>query len=138
MRQEAAISKPVFEDLFRPAQRRDRLSFILYALTFCTVGAGLVVLMIVTVGGTQKTTGILGLLAYIAVYLAMCASGLFVAAQRCRDFGWTGWAALMILAPVVGWLFALALFFIPGTRGPNRYGPDPAATFTDMAHLPAE
>ncbi len=111
---------------------------MLYTLAFGSVSASVVVLMIFTVGGAEKTPGILGFLAYMVVYLAMIASGLFVAAQRCRDFGWTGWAALVILAPIVGWVFALALFFIPGTRGPNRYGPDPVGTFPDMAHLPAE
>jgi uncharacterized membrane protein YhaH (DUF805 family) len=50
---------------------------------------------------------------------------LAVYTQRCRDFGWSGWAVLIMLVPVVGILFYLALFFIPGTHGPNRYGPDP-------------
>jgi len=49
-----------------------------------------------------------------------------VAAPRCRDFGWTGWAALITIVPYLGWAFALALYFIPGTLGYNRYGPDVA------------
>jgi len=48
-------------------------------------------------------------------------------AQRCRDINWPGWAALLIFVPFLGETFWLALFFIPGTRGPNRYGPDPLA-----------
>ena len=46
-------------------------------------------------------------------------------AQRCRDFGWTGWAALLCLLPYGGMAFTFALAFIPGTDGPNRYGPAP-------------
>lgn len=48
-------------------------------------------------------------------------------AQRCRDINLPGWAALLLLVPFLGEFFWLALFFIPGTRGPNRYGPDPLA-----------
>jgi uncharacterized membrane protein YhaH (DUF805 family) len=48
-----------------------------------------------------------------------------VSAQRCRDFGWTGWAILISCIPVVGWIFGVAITFVPGNIGPNRYGPDP-------------
>jgi uncharacterized membrane protein YhaH (DUF805 family) len=48
-----------------------------------------------------------------------------LAAQRCRDCGWSGWCVLVALIPIVGFLFALALCVIPGTAGPNRFGPDP-------------
>ena len=40
----------------------------------------------------------------------------------------TAWV-LVTLVPLVGWLWALAYNgFVPGTRGPNRFGPDPLAT----------
>ncbi len=58
------------------------------------------------------------------VILALSISAWAVAAQRCRDFGWTGWATLIILIPVIGFFFSLALLFIPGDVGSNRYGPD--------------
>jgi uncharacterized membrane protein YhaH (DUF805 family) len=35
---------------------------------------------------------------------------------------------LIVLVPVVGWLWALAVNgFLRGTRGPNRFGDDPLA-----------
>lgn len=46
-------------------------------------------------------------------------------AQRCRDVGWSGWAALLVLIPVIGTAVGIMLLFYPGTRGQNRYGPDP-------------
>jgi uncharacterized membrane protein YhaH (DUF805 family) len=54
--------------------------------------------------------------------------GWALGSQRCRDFGWTGWAVLLTLIPYVGWIFAIAIMFIPGTQGPNRYGADPLVT----------
>ena len=52
-------------------------------------------------------------------------AGWAVGAQRCRDFGWTGWAVLITVIPYIGFIFALVMLFIPGTQGENRYGPDP-------------
>lgn len=59
--------------------------------------------------------------------------GLLIAARRCHDIGWNGWASLLIMLPFLGTVFWLALFFIPGTRGPNAYGPDPRADYEPAA-----
>lgn len=54
--------------------------------------------------------------------------------RRIRDTGHSGWwvLALLLLPIVLGAIGGLAslvamaaLFFVPGTRGPNRFGPDP-------------
>jgi uncharacterized membrane protein YhaH (DUF805 family) len=37
-------------------------------------------------------------------------------AQRCRDFDWSGWAALFMFVPYIGLVFWIVLFFIPGTK----------------------
>lgn len=42
--------------------------------------------------------------------------------QRLHDIGWTGFLAPLTIAPVVGFLFTIALFLIPGQPGLNRYG----------------
>ncbi len=46
-------------------------------------------------------------------------------AKRCHDLGLPGTFVLLLLVPLVGigWLIALA--FIPGTPGANSYGPEP-------------
>ena len=62
---------------------------------------------------------------YIALMIAMsliCIASFCVQAQRCRDFGWSCWATFIPLIPIIGWIFAWALFFIPGTKGENKYG----------------
>lgn len=61
----------------------------------------------------------------IVTALMVLLSYFITSAQRCRDFGWTGWSILIFLLPVVGWMFMLAIFFIPGNVGDNRYGANP-------------
>ena len=40
---------------------------------------------------------------------------------------WLG-LVLIWLIPIIGWIWALIeLGFLPGTTGPNKYGPDPLA-----------
>ena len=119
------MSKPVFEDLFRFAGRRNRLSFFLAALSQ-VVGFAILFGVLLAAAATGSDVVLVGaLLACGVPFLALCVSAWAVAGQRCRDFGWTGWAALITLLPYVGWIFAIALCFIPGTEGYNRYGPDP-------------
>lgn len=50
---------------------------------------------------------------------------LTVLARRCHDAGWTGWLCLIALLPYVGFAFVLLMLFVPGSKGPNAYGPDP-------------
>jgi uncharacterized membrane protein YhaH (DUF805 family) len=141
------MSKPVFQDLFTLSGRRNRKSYFFYLvamLLFLSIVWG-VVAGVVDAGGRahfadlQDGYGHAGsgevwavIVAGIITLLAAI-SGWIVAAQRCRDFGWTGWAVLITLLPAVGWLFGLALIFIPGTLGPNRYGPDPLGGFPGAA-----
>lgn len=115
------MSKPVTEDLFSFSGRRNRKSYILASLlvfaiiilVWCVIGA-------MAYASNSYTGFIVGGLVSIPAAVAGWALG----SQRCRDFGWTGWAMLITLIPYVGWLFAIAIMFIPGNQGPNRYGPD--------------
>lgn len=109
------MSKPVLEDLFALEGRRNRQSYILYNLLLVPVG--------LLCYAAAWHAPVLGLMVVIPLFI----SSWLVGAQRCRDFGWTGWAMLIALIPVVGGFFVLALLFIPGTAGENRYGTDPLA-----------
>ena len=51
-----------------------------------------------------------------------------VSAKRQHDFNFSGWWALIHFVPGVGSLLLLAVDgSVPGTHGPNRFGPDPLA-----------
>jgi uncharacterized membrane protein YhaH (DUF805 family) len=116
-------SKPVFSDLFTLSGRRNRKSYFLYSLLVWIV---LTVVWSITfaIAGDDSTGPwvIAGVISF-----ALGLSSWIVGAQRCRDFGWTGWAILLTLVPVVGWLFPFVMLFLPGDSGPNRYGSDPLA-----------
>lgn len=116
------MSKPVFSDLFTLSGRRNRQSYFLYLLAY-TVILGLIWGVAGISAAADKSVGLL--IVAVVLTLAASVSAWIVAAQRCRDFGWTGWATLITLIPFVGWIFAIAIIFVPGTLGANRYGADP-------------
>ena len=60
--------------------------------------------------------------------LAILLPGIGVAVRRLHDVDRSGWWYLLVLIPVLGSLILIFAFFIHrGTRGENRFGPDPAA-----------
>jgi uncharacterized membrane protein YhaH (DUF805 family) len=62
------------------------------------------------------------------VQIALIWPTIAVGAKRCHDRDRSGWFQLVGLIPVVGPIWLLVeLGFLRGTRGPNRFGPDPLA-----------
>ena len=53
-----------------------------------------------------------------------------VAIRRLHDRDMSGWWLLLMLVPVIGSLALLVLYVLPGTPGPNRFGPDPLGNNT--------
>lgn len=46
--------------------------------------------------------------------------------KRAHDRNKSGWWTLLYILPYIGWLWAfIELGFFEGTKGPNRFGPDP-------------
>lgn len=45
--------------------------------------------------------------------------------RRLHDLNQSGWWVLIILLPYVRGVLLIAALFIKGTKGPNKYGPDP-------------
>lgn len=66
-------------------------------------------------GLVQLILGILLLLAGLALHI-----------KRCHDRDKSGWWCLLLLIPLVGFIWAVVdLGILEGTKGPNDYGPDP-------------
>ena len=59
--------------------------------------------------------------------LATVIPGLAVAVRRLHDTDRSGWWLLIGLVPLLGELALFIFMLMSGTRGPNRYGPDPVA-----------
>ena len=71
------------------------------------------------------TEGGYGLISGIAS-LIMIYPSIMVSAKRWHDRGKSGWWSLLVLVPVIGWIWMLVeLGFLKGTDGPNQYGKDP-------------
>ena len=122
------MSKPVFEDLFTFPGRRNRLSYILFQISIwilLLVGGVIGIIIGATAFNHNAASGgavVALILALLFLFIAI--SDLAVTAQRFRDIGCTGWAALLILIPYVGFIVWIVLMLIPGTRGENKYGSD--------------
>jgi len=67
----------------------------------------------------------LGILSFV-YSLAVFLPSLAVTIRRLHDTDRIGWWSLVALIPLVGWIILLVLMALPGTPGPNRYGPPPA------------
>jgi uncharacterized membrane protein YhaH (DUF805 family) len=120
------MSKPVLEDLFKFSGRRNRQSYILVSLA--QLGAIFLLSCLAVAGMALIDAGLdpLGWILFVAMIvgsLALIVSGWAVGSQRVRDTGYSGVWILLILLPYIGWVFSLALWFIPSTPGENKYGP---------------
>ena len=64
--------------------------------------------------------GIFGLLG-----LAIIVPAIAVQVRRFHDQNLTGWLVLIGLIPYLGGLVVFVFMCLPGTKGPNKFGPDP-------------
>ena len=63
-------------------------------------------------------------------WLLLRAPWIAVASRRMHDLGYTGWAAAILLIPLVGDIVSILMGLPRGAPGPNAYGPDPLASET--------
>jgi uncharacterized membrane protein YhaH (DUF805 family) len=66
-------------------------------------------------------------------FLATFIPNLAVAIRRLHDIDKSGWWLLIGLVPLIGWIVLIVFYLTDGTRGPNRFGPDPKETPADVA-----
>lgn len=122
-------SYPALEDWFSTSIRRNRKSFMLATLALWAV-----ILVVVLVIGWFKPSPKAFTLVILPFGIAYFVCSYMLTAQRLRDMGLTGWLALLwipvnmadtYLAGAATLAATIVLCAVPGTRGPNRYGPDP-------------
>jgi uncharacterized membrane protein YhaH (DUF805 family) len=63
---------------------------------------------------------------YLIVALAVLLPSLTVLVRRLHDINRTGWWALILLIPVIGWIVILIFALMESTPGPNNYGLPPS------------
>ncbi|SFS02799.1 DUF805 domain-containing protein [Sphingomonas jatrophae] len=77
---------------------------------------------------SDTANGILAAPAFLLLLLfglAVIVPGIAVQVRRFHDQDKSGWFVLLNLIPYVGGLVVLVFMCLEGTRGPNRFGPDP-------------
>jgi uncharacterized membrane protein YhaH (DUF805 family) len=118
--------EPFYRDLFRFSGRRRRGSYfnLLLLALFLSLPFTFIAFALNTIQHGWLADMLIWLYAVPAAIVMNIAG-----AQRCRDIGWNGWIVLLTYIPVIGLAFWLVLIFYPGTRGPNRYGPDPREAY---------
>jgi uncharacterized membrane protein YhaH (DUF805 family)/Tfp pilus assembly major pilin PilA len=99
--------------IFATSGRIGRARYIAYGMAFWII-AGMINTGLASAGG-QTLGPVLG----IPVFLAFVVIGFMLTIQRCHDFNTSGWLSILALVPFVNLIF----WFIPGSDGPNRYGP---------------
>lgn len=90
------------------------------------VAAGIVATLIdlmlgIQIGGDQGIGVISLIVSLVSIYLALA-----IYAKRWHDRDKSGWWSLIMLVPIVGPIWLLVeCGILEGTKGPNRFGPDP-------------
>lgn len=71
--------------------------------------------------------GVVGIVVMI-VYIAMIWPSLAIGVKRWHDRDKSGWWVLIAFVPIIGGLwYLIECGFLEGTKGPNKFGPDPLA-----------
>ena len=97
------------------------------AVFFGTVIAFLVALAPIialskALGGDSDADAYLGIFAI--VFIAVCKwINLAALAKRLHDVGTSGWVCLLAFVPLLSLVLFVTMFFVPGAKSDNRYGP---------------
>lgn len=117
--------------------RSRRVEFWMFVLFSVLVGVGAAIVdLMLGYGASAAHSGAGGYDAWVETRgpaglissLLLVVPQLAVSVRRLHDINRTGWWLLLLLLPLVGWLVLLVFYVTEGTRGQNRFGPDPTAS----------
>ena len=104
-------------------------SWLAYFLLYLVLGI-LGVIAAVTIPAMMRNghggAPALGFFALALIYTPILAVMFIYARRRLNDLDQSGWLSLLLIIPIIGFLFWLYLVFAPGTDGANRFGPAPS------------
>lgn len=81
-------------------------------------------------GAAMAVIGVFSLL-----FLGLIIPSLAVTFRRLHDTNRSAWWILISFIPLVGSIALLVFYVLPGTDGPNKFGPDPKKALTDSAEV---
>ena len=119
-------SGPLWRLLLDPRGRIARRTWWLYGVAL-PIGMGFLLHVLLGIARVRLDT------AENAVNMLMLWPTVAVSAKRWHDRDQSAWWVLVVLVPVVGWLWALwCNGVLRGTAGTNRFGPDPVLINIDQ------
>jgi uncharacterized membrane protein YhaH (DUF805 family) len=114
--------------IFSFSGRLGRVRYMAYSMGLMLVlwfGGGILAAIAVPAMASSPDSavlgGVMGLL-MLTVYGVMLVAMFTLAVRRINDFDTSGWLSLLLLVPLLNFFFVLALWFVPGSQGANRYG----------------
>lgn len=111
-------------------KRLNRVSYTLTLLSsmFLFVAVGLLLSTIITsIFGVYDPADPdsphpLGILPLMGLWFAYF---FFITSQRFHDMNMTGWYSPLVLIPFIGFIFAILLLFVSGSKDANKFGKKP-------------
>ena len=116
----------IFNKIYTTDGRLNRLAYLKYMILLA-LAAGLSTFVMSSMATflTGDPNGSLVMLVTGFWALAAGAGNIALMVRRIHDLGKSGYFVLLAFVPVLGVIFSIALFCIPGQVGWNEYGADP-------------
>lgn len=109
-----------YADFTGRSRRKEYWMFVLGMI----IALVLVVLIEQMLGLSGMVGGAYGPLSLLLI-LGLIVPGIAVQVRRFHDQDKSGWFVLLGFIPIVGGIIILVFMLLEGTKGPNRFGPDP-------------
>jgi uncharacterized membrane protein YhaH (DUF805 family) len=114
-----------YADFSGRSRRREYWMWMIFILVVQVVLYGLTIGAASNAGGEMTSAVAVPFGALLVFLLAILIPSMAVSVRRLHDQDRSGLYLLLGLVPIAGPLAVLVLMSRPGSRGPNRYGPDP-------------
>lgn len=116
-----------YADFSGRSRRKEYWMYYLFLILVALAFTALFALLGGFATGSDVTSGALVILAVVLglAVLAIIVPSIAVQVRRFHDQDKSGWFVLLGFIPYVGGIIVFVFMCIEGTRGPNRFGPDP-------------
>ena len=116
----------IIDKIYTTKGRLNRLRYLKYMLLLALVaGLSTFVMSSMATFLTGDPNGSLVMLVTVFWAMVAGAGNIALMVRRIHDLGKSGLFVLVAFVPVIGVIFSIALFCIPGQVGWNEYGADP-------------
>lgn len=121
-----------YADFQGRSRRKEYWMFVLFQVLLLVPVGIILSLLSAPEGGDDSTLGSILLIIFGLIYLGVfMIPGLAVQVRRFHDQDKSGWFILLGFIPYVGSIIVLVFMCLEGTKGSNRFGPDPKDPYSE-------